>query len=155
MVFYVYANLCSLLAATSQFSIRIGQKMQLTGTTRKRDCADTQISNEWPYCSFPILCHSSVVCWRQHSLVTSLLTLISANHFSECHRRENSQSLLKVKGMCSINDSWLYNLDLLVDIHTCKRLFKPHENNLLHNISVIWYNGNISCYYTSIIFHAE
>ena len=31
VVFYVYANVCSLLAATSQFSILIGQNMQLTG----------------------------------------------------------------------------------------------------------------------------
>ena len=31
MVFYVYADLCSLLAATGQFSILIGQNMQLTG----------------------------------------------------------------------------------------------------------------------------
>ena len=49
--------LCSLLAATSQFSVFIGQKMQLTGwenanNMRKAICADTQTSNEWPYCSF-------------------------------------------------------------------------------------------------------
>ena len=31
MVFYVYADLCCLLAATRQFSILIGQNMQLTG----------------------------------------------------------------------------------------------------------------------------
>ena len=57
MVFYVYADLCSLLAATSQFSILIGQNMQLTGYHNGNEmcdatCADTQISIEWPYCSF-------------------------------------------------------------------------------------------------------
>ena len=57
MVFYVYADLCSLLAATSQFSILIGQKMQLTGChngneMRNTTCVDTKISIEWPYCSF-------------------------------------------------------------------------------------------------------
>ena len=62
MVFYVYADLCSLLAATSQFSILIGQNMQLTSChngneMRNATCADTQISIEWPYCSFPILWH--------------------------------------------------------------------------------------------------
>ena len=31
VVLYIYADLCSLLAATSQFSILIGQNMQLTG----------------------------------------------------------------------------------------------------------------------------
>ena len=55
-MFYVYADLCSLLAATSQFSILIGQNMQLTGChngneMRNATCADTQISIEWPYCS--------------------------------------------------------------------------------------------------------
>ena len=60
VVLYVYADLCSLLAATSQFSILIGQNMQLTGChngneMRNATCADTQISIEWPYCSFPIL----------------------------------------------------------------------------------------------------
>ena len=55
VVFYVYADLCSLLAATSQFSILIGQKMQLTGyhngnEMRDATCVDTQISIEWPYC---------------------------------------------------------------------------------------------------------
>ena len=54
---YVYADLCSLLAATSQFSILIGQKMQLTGCrngneVRNATCVNTQISIEWPYCSF-------------------------------------------------------------------------------------------------------
>ena len=56
-MFYVYADLCSLLAATSQFSILTGQKMQLTGChngneMRNATCVDTQISIEWPYCSF-------------------------------------------------------------------------------------------------------
>ena len=60
VVFYVYADLCSLLAATSQFSILVGQNMQLTGChngdeMRNATCADTQTSIEWPYCSFPIL----------------------------------------------------------------------------------------------------
>ena len=60
VVFYVYENLCSLLAAASQFSILIGQNMQLTGChngneMRNTTYADTQISFEWPYCSFPIL----------------------------------------------------------------------------------------------------
>ena len=60
LVCYVYADLCSLLAATSQFSILIRQNMQLTGChngneMRNATCADTQISIEWPYCSFPIL----------------------------------------------------------------------------------------------------
>ena len=31
MVLYVYVDLCSLLAVTSQFSILVGQNMQLTG----------------------------------------------------------------------------------------------------------------------------
>ena len=57
MVFCVYADLCSLLAANSQFSILIGQKMQLTGChngneMRNATCVDTKISIEWPYCSF-------------------------------------------------------------------------------------------------------
>ena len=57
MVSYVYADLCSLLAATSQFSILIGQNMQFTGChngnkMRNATCADTQISIEWHYCSF-------------------------------------------------------------------------------------------------------
>ena len=52
-----YADLCSLLAATSQYSILIGQNMQLTGChngneMRNAACADTEISIEWPYCSF-------------------------------------------------------------------------------------------------------
>ena len=54
MVFYVYADLCSLLAATSQFTILIGHNMQLTGChngneMRNATCADTQFSIEWPY----------------------------------------------------------------------------------------------------------
>ena len=45
MLFYVYADLCSLLAATSQFSILIGQNKQLTGChngneMRNATCAD-------------------------------------------------------------------------------------------------------------------
>ena len=57
VVFYVYADLCSLLAANCQFSILIGQKMQLTGChngneMRNATCVDTKISIEWPYCSF-------------------------------------------------------------------------------------------------------
>ena len=56
VVFCIYADLCSLLAATSQFSILIGQNMQLTGChngneTRNVTCVDTQISIEWLYCS--------------------------------------------------------------------------------------------------------
>ena len=52
-VFYVYADLCSLLAATSQFNILIGQNMQLAGChngneMRNATCVDTQISIEWP-----------------------------------------------------------------------------------------------------------
>ena len=38
VVFYVYADLCSLLAATSQFSILTGQKMQLTGAIMVMRC---------------------------------------------------------------------------------------------------------------------
>ena len=62
VVFYVYADLCSLLAATSQFSILIGQNMQLTGChngneMRNATSADAQISIEWPDCLFPILWH--------------------------------------------------------------------------------------------------
>ena len=57
VVFLVQADLCSLLAATSQFSILIGHNMQLTCChngieMRNATCADTQISIEWPYCSF-------------------------------------------------------------------------------------------------------
>ena len=49
--------LCSLLAATSQFRVSIGQKMQLTGkenanNMRNAKCAGTQNSMEWLYCSF-------------------------------------------------------------------------------------------------------
>ena len=40
-----------------QFSVFIGQKMQLTGrenanNMRNATCAGTQTSHEWPYCSF-------------------------------------------------------------------------------------------------------
>ena len=60
VVFYIYADLCSVLTATSQFSILIGQNMQLTGChngneMRNVTYAETEISIEWPYCSFPIL----------------------------------------------------------------------------------------------------
>ena len=53
-------SLCSLLAATSQFSICIGQKMQLTvwhngNEMHNAICMDTQTSVEWLYCLFPIL----------------------------------------------------------------------------------------------------
>ena len=53
--------LCSLLAATREFSIPIGQKMQLTGwdngnEMRNATCVDSKTSIEWPYCLFPILC---------------------------------------------------------------------------------------------------
>ena len=49
-----------LLAANSQFSVLIGQKMQLTGwhsgnEMRNVICVDTQASIEWPYCPFPKL----------------------------------------------------------------------------------------------------
>ena len=65
MVLYVYADLCSLLAATSQFSILIGQKMQLTGCRNDNEmrnaiCVDTKISIEWPYCSF-LYCDKGLV----------------------------------------------------------------------------------------------
>ena len=51
VVFYVCAKLCSLLVATSLFSILIGQDMQLTGShngdeMRNATCADTEISIE-------------------------------------------------------------------------------------------------------------
>ena len=62
MVCYVYADLCSLLAATSQFSLLIGQNMQLTGChngneMRNATCADTQIQLSGPtvhslYCDY-------------------------------------------------------------------------------------------------------
>ena len=55
VVFCVYADLCSLLAATGHFSTLIGQNMQLTGCRnemRNATCVNTQISIEWPYCSF-------------------------------------------------------------------------------------------------------
>ena len=60
-MFYVYADLCSLLTANSQVSILIGQNMQLTychngNEMHHATCTDTQISIEWHYCSFPILC---------------------------------------------------------------------------------------------------
>ena len=50
-------SLCSLLAATSQFSVLISQIMQLTdwlnaNNMRNVTCADTQTSNKWRYCSF-------------------------------------------------------------------------------------------------------
>ena len=49
MVSYVYADLCSLLAATSQFSILIDQNMQFTGChngnkMRNATCADTNFN---------------------------------------------------------------------------------------------------------------
>ena len=64
VVLCVYADLCSLLAANSQFSILIGQKMQLTGChngneMRNATCVDTKISIEWPYCSFLYCDHVS------------------------------------------------------------------------------------------------
>ena len=57
-------SLCSLLAATSQFSAFIGHKMQLTcwhnGTeVRNVICVDTQTSIECPHC--PLLI---TVAWR-------------------------------------------------------------------------------------------
>ena len=60
--------LCSFLAATSQFSVFIGQKMQLTGwentnNMRNAKCADTQTSMEWPYCSF--------LYWAWHTYYTT------------------------------------------------------------------------------------
>ena len=68
VVFCVYADLCSLLAANSQFSILIGQKMQLTGChngneMRNATCVDTKISIEWPYCSF-LYC-DLIMRWRK------------------------------------------------------------------------------------------
>ena len=53
VVFYVYADLCSLLTATSQYNILIGQDTQLTGChngneMRNATCADTQISLSGP-----------------------------------------------------------------------------------------------------------
>ena len=41
--------LCSLLAATSQFSVFIGQRMQLNANNM-RNATDAQTSNELPYC---------------------------------------------------------------------------------------------------------
>ena len=49
MLFYVYADVCSLLAATSQFSILIAQSKQLTGChngneMRNATCAASKTS---------------------------------------------------------------------------------------------------------------
>ena len=59
---YYYA-VCWLpsVAANSQFSVLIRQKMQLTcwdngNQMRNATCVDTQISIKWTYCLFPILC---------------------------------------------------------------------------------------------------
>ena len=41
VVFNIYADLCSLLAATSQFSILIGQNMQLTGCHNGNEMRNT------------------------------------------------------------------------------------------------------------------
>ena len=78
VVFCVYADLCSLLAANSQFSILIGQKMQLTGChngneMRNATCVDTKISIEWPYCSF-LYCGNVVFC-----VYADLCSLLAAN----------------------------------------------------------------------------
>ena len=78
MVFYVYADFCSLLAATSQFSILIGQKMQLTGChndneMRNATCVDAKISIEWPYCSF-LYCDHALLC--QQSTGFAVVTLL-------------------------------------------------------------------------------
>ena len=56
---YGYTDYC--MAATSQFWVFIGQKMQLTdwenaNNMRNETCADTQILNEWPLLFIPILC---------------------------------------------------------------------------------------------------
>ena len=53
--------LCSLLAAISQFSVLINQKMRLTGWRNSYDMrnttsADTQTSIEWPYTVHSLCC---------------------------------------------------------------------------------------------------
>ena len=58
--------LFSLQAATSHFSILIGQKMQLTGWHNGNEmcnviCMDTQTSIEWLYCLFSILWFNNFV----------------------------------------------------------------------------------------------
>ena len=60
-------SLCSLLAANSQISVLIGQKMQLTGCDYGNDMRNAigvarNVLLEWPYCSFPTLCPNS---WLQ------------------------------------------------------------------------------------------
>ena len=52
-MFCIYADLCTLLAATSQFSFVIGQDMQLTGChngneMRDATCADTKFQLNGP-----------------------------------------------------------------------------------------------------------
>ena len=85
MVFYVYADLCSLLAATSQLCILIGQNMQLTGCCngnemRNATCADTQISIEWHYCSF-LYC-DQILCFFNRNgfkLATVIVAMIATS----------------------------------------------------------------------------
>ena len=77
-MFYVYADLCSLLAATSQFSILIGQKMQLTG------CHNDEMRNAWTpkfQLSGPTV-HSYTVIWLFNSEVISLVLKMILSHSS-------------------------------------------------------------------------
>ena len=83
VMFYVYADLCSLLAATSQCSTLIGQSMQANAChngneMRNATYATTQISNQWPYCSLPMLCQSHVIT-HKYELSLSLLLQIAQN----------------------------------------------------------------------------
>ena len=66
--------------------------MQLTGCdnanyVRNATCADTQYSIEWPYCTFPILCH----CLR-HRLTAKALGPRLHLVFMNEGRRSNSDS---------------------------------------------------------------
>ena len=67
-------RLCTLLAATSHFSVIIGQKMQLTGlenanNMRNATCADTQTSKKWPYCSFLYCDTGLMTTWNGHEKI--------------------------------------------------------------------------------------
>ena len=89
---HVSLYLCSLVAATSQFSVFIGQKMQLTGyenanNMRNVTCAATQTSNAWPYCSFPYtgrdLPDMNIFCdWLSETLVINVYDWFFRNYVS-------------------------------------------------------------------------
>ena len=98
--------LCSLLAATRQFSVVIGQKIRLSGSyngneMRSAICLDKQTSIEWLYCLFPILYLGSQ---SPLNLDNSLLIWGKLAH----PRVRN----IKYVALCDL--AWLYNLYFVI-----------------------------------------